>query len=197
MKFSLLVYLLLIQVIACKSKSSDITIKTPTNMVSDSSPTFDKAHPNAKNLMTDSFFFSVIEETAPFGSDDGSDTYASFQDWRKNHLNESLITFLKNHIDSWGYPEFDINEIELEKLRPYLKQDKMSIQYMTGIDQAIVASAFGQLYLEGRIDNDIKDLAIISINRELLPDILKLWGNYENTRRINLNKLLSVLTNVQ
>jgi hypothetical protein len=30
-----------------------------------------KAHPTAKLLMSDSFFFDVIEETAPFGSDDG------------------------------------------------------------------------------------------------------------------------------
>jgi uncharacterized protein YfeS len=161
------------------------------------SPTFDNAHPNAKKLMADSFFFSPIEETAPFGSDDGSDTYASFQDWRKTHPDKSLITFLKNHIDEWGYAKFDIYETDLEKLKPYLKQDEMSIQYMTGIDQAIVASAFGQLYLEGKIDNDIKELAIISINRELLPSILKLWGNYENSRKENLNKLLAVINQVE
>jgi uncharacterized protein YfeS len=190
-------YFLLI-LVACKLKIKDTaTTKTSHIMESNHSPTFDNAHPVAKKLMTDSFFFSPIEETAPFGSDDGSDTYASFQDWRKTHSNESIITFLKEHIDYWGYPKFDIEETDLEKLKPYLKQDEMNIQYMKGIDQAIVASAFGQLYLEGKIDEDIKKLAIISINRELLPGILKLWGNYENTRKENLNKLLSVLNEVK
>lgn len=28
--------------------------------------------------MNDAFFFSPIEETAPFGSDDGADAYAGF-----------------------------------------------------------------------------------------------------------------------
>ena len=193
MKFSFFICFLLI-LTACKPKSSD---KTLLKMDSDYSPTFEKAHSNAKKLMADSFFFSPIEETAPFGSDDGSGTYANFQSWRKTHPQESLIPFLKEQIDEWGYSKFDIRETDLEKLKPYLKQDEMNIQYMTGIDQAIVALAFGQLYLEGKIDTDIKELAIISINRELLPGILQLWGNYETTRKENLNKLLSVLNQVK
>jgi uncharacterized protein YfeS len=160
-------------------------------------PTFDNAHPNAKKFMTDSFFFSPIEETAPFGSDDGSGTYVSFQSWRKINPHQSLITFLKEQIDEWGYNKFDIEETNLEKLKPYLRQDEMNTQYMTGIDQAIVALAFGQLHLEGKMDNDIKNLAILSVNRELLPDILRLWGNYEITRKEKLNRLLSVLNQIK
>jgi uncharacterized protein YfeS len=189
MKFFTLVYLLAI-VVACQSKKNH-------HMDTNIPPTFENAHPNAKKLMSDSFFFNIIEETAPFGSDDGSDTYASFHIWRRTHSHESLTIFLEEHINDWGYPKFDIQEMDLEKLKPYLKEDEMNIQYMTGIDQAIVASAFGQLYLEGKMDNDIKELAIISINRELLPGILRLWGNYENTRTENLNKLLTVLNQVK
>ena len=175
----------------------DTAQKLTQTMSSDYSPTFEKAHPNAKRLMNDSFFFNVIEETAPFGSDDGADTYAGFKDWRKNHASESPIIFLNEQIDYWNYPKFDFYETDFEKLKPYLKQDELRIQLMTGIDQAIVAIAFGQLYLEGTIDNDIKELAKTSIKRELLPEILKLWGDYENTRRTNLNKLLTVLNEVK
>lgn len=175
----------------------DITKETSHIMESSHSPTLEGAHPDAKKLMTDSFFFNVIEETAPFGSDDGSGTYASFHIWRKDHPFESLTTFLEYHLNDWGYPKFDINETDFEKLKTYLKQDEMNIRYMTGIDQAIVATAFGQLYLEGKIDNDIKELAVISINRELLPGILRLWRDYENTRKENLNKLLVVLKQIK
>ncbi|HSV11878.1 MAG TPA: hypothetical protein VLI68_13975, partial [Hanamia sp.] len=35
--------------------------------------TFKSANPKAQALMTDEFYWSPIEETAPFGSDDGSD----------------------------------------------------------------------------------------------------------------------------
>ena len=62
-----------------------------TTMTSDYSPQYEYAHPIAKQLMKDDFFFDVIEETAPFGSDDGADTYAAFKDWRKTNASESTV----------------------------------------------------------------------------------------------------------
>jgi uncharacterized protein YfeS len=85
--------------------------------------------------------------------------YCSFKDWRKNYTSESPINFLNEQIGYWNYPKFDIYETDFEKLKPYLKHDKLNIQFITGIDQAIVAIAFGQLYLEGTINKDIKELA--------------------------------------
>jgi uncharacterized protein YfeS len=32
--------------------------------------------------MNEEFYWSPIEETAPFGNDDGADIYAGFKDWR-------------------------------------------------------------------------------------------------------------------
>ncbi|WP_143307488.1 hypothetical protein [Chitinophaga vietnamensis] len=165
--------------------------------MNDYSPTFEKAHPNAKQLMNDTFFFDVIEETAPFGSDDGADAYAGFKNWRTAHKSESPVQFIHEQIENWGYPKFDIKEISLEKLAPYLKQHDSGIRYMTGIDAAIVATAFGQLYLEGTIESDTKELAKTSIKRELLPEILKLWEEYRETREANLNKLLQALNEVK
>lgn len=124
--------------------------------------------------MNEEFYFSSTDETAPFGNDDGADTYASFKDWRQTHRSNSPKEFLLEQIDIWGYPKFDIYETDIEKLKPYLIADQINNQYMTGIDQSIVAIAFGQLYLEGTIDKDFKMLAKTSINRELLPKILSL-----------------------
>ena len=170
------------------------TVHQLNNDMSDYSPTLENAHPNAKRLMNEEFYFSPIDETAPFGSDDGADTYAGFKDWRQSHKNVSPKEFLLEQIDYWGYPKFDIYETDLEKLRPYLKADEMHIQYMTGIDQAIVAIAFGQLYLEGQIDKDFKELAKTTINRQLIPKILGLWGDaYKKEREEKLRKMLAVL----
>ncbi len=68
---------------------------------------------------------------------------------------------------------------------------------MSGIDAAIVSIAFGQLYLEGTIDNHFKELAQISIERQLIPDILNLWDDtYRATRATQLKKMLAVLDQV-
>ncbi|MEZ2443430.1 hypothetical protein AB6805_17020 [Chitinophaga sp. RCC_12] len=174
------------------------TIKSDIKtMDSDYSPTFEKAHPVAKRLMNDEFYFSVIEGTAPFGSDDGADTYAGFKSWRPAHSSESPIRFLQDQIEDWGYPQFDIKETSFEKLMPYLKENHSGFRAMTGIDAAIVATAFGQLYLEGTIAGDIKDLAKISVKRELLPEILAFWEEDANVRQAKLHKLMKVLEEVE
>lgn len=84
-------------------------------MSTDYSPQYEYAHPIAKRLMKDDFFFDVIEETAPFGSDDGADTYAAFKDWRKINASESTVNFLHEQIDYWGYPKFDIPRFPAKK----------------------------------------------------------------------------------
>jgi uncharacterized protein YfeS len=168
-----------------------------TESMSDYSPIFDRAHPTARRLMNEEFYWSPIEETAPFGSDDGADTFAGFLGWRKSHMRASPSEFLIEQISYWGYPTFDFNETNFDKLKPYLDQSSLGARYMSGIDAAIVAIAFGQLYLEGTIEEEFNSLAKTSIKRQLIPEMLNLWGEtYKATRETQLNKMLSVLNQV-
>lgn len=173
------------------------TTQKQTKFMSDYSPTIAKAHPTAKRLMNEEFYWSPIEETAPFGNDDGADTYAGFVDWRQTHQTDNPIEFLMLQIESWDYPTFDLNETNFEELKPYLKQSDLGSRFMSGIDAAIVAIAFGQLYLEGIVDKALKELAKTSINRQLIPEMLNLWGdNYKATRETQFKKMLAVLNQV-
>lgn len=173
------------------------TSQSQTKNMSDHTPTIEKANPVAKQLMKEEFYWSPIEETAPFGSDDGADTYAGFANWRETHKTVNPKVFLKDQIDSWGYPTFDLNETNFDKLKTYLQQSDLGTRYMSGIDAAIVAVAFGQLYLEGTIDKDFKELAKTSISRELIPEMLNLWGDtYKTIRETQLKKMLAVLNQV-
>ena len=124
------------------STTVDTTHKQ-TKSMSDYSPEIEKAHPNAKRLMNEEFYWSPIEETAPFGSDDGADTYAGFADWRQSHKTDHPKEFLMEQIEYWGYPTFDLNETNIEKLKPYLTQSELGSRFMSGIDAAIVSIAFG------------------------------------------------------
>ncbi len=201
MKLYVLIYIILF-LVACKqqAKNSPYTQaeqqKTVKNM-SDYSPTLDKANPKAKLLMNESFYFDPIDESSPFGNDDGADTYAGFKDWRSTHLNDDPTDFLFDQINEWGYPKFDIYESDINKLTPYLKESDLSSRYMSGIDAAIIAISFGQLYLEGTIHNQFKATAVIAIKRQLIPEILALWGDkYKVEREQKLTKMLGVLYQV-
>jgi len=52
---------------------------------------FKNAHPNAQALMKDDFYWSPIEETAPFGSDDGWEAAYGFREWRYPFLATGTI----------------------------------------------------------------------------------------------------------
>ena len=97
-------------------------------------------------------------------------------------------------IGYWGYPMFDLNEINFDKLEPYLKRSDLGSRLMSGIDAAIISIAFGQLYLEGTIDKEFIETAKTAINRQLIPEMLNLWGEtYKIKRETQLKKMLLTL----
>ena len=86
--------------------------------------TFKSANPKAQALMTDEFYWSPIEETAPFGSDDGSGAAYGFRQWRLLNKTTSPETYLKDLIARWQYPFFDYNEMDTTKIKEYLNYKK-------------------------------------------------------------------------
>ena len=82
--------------------------------------TFKSANPKAQALMTDEFYWSPIEETAPFGSDDGSDAAYGFREWRLSNKTTSPVIYLKDLIARWQYPFFDYNKMDTTKIKEYI-----------------------------------------------------------------------------
>ena len=147
----------------------------------------ENAHPNARKLLTEEFYWSPIEETSPFGNDDGSDSFYEFRDWRQENKNESPATFLQQLLDEWGYPNFDLNQSDIGKI-------DINTRMLTGTDNAIIAVGFGQFVLEGKIDSDIKELTKKAIQRELTPNLVNRYRkDYIETRKELLEKMLLVV----
>lgn len=78
------------------------------------------AHPKAKALFKEEFYWSPIDECAPFGNDDGADSFYGFRQWRSNNRNISPIKFIEAQLASWDYPEFDLYETESGKIEEYI-----------------------------------------------------------------------------
>ena len=93
---------------------------------------FKSAHPKAQALMTEEFYWSPGEETAPFGSDDGWDAAYGFRQWRLTNKTTSPVSYLKETIERWQYPFFDYNEMDTTKINEYINKkanlDEAAIQ---------------------------------------------------------------------
>lgn len=147
---------------------------------------FETAHPKAQKLMTDEFYWNPIEETSPFGNDDGHDAFYGFKEWRESHKTESPIIFLKELIKRWNYPTFDLNEMNEANLKKYISSNSLGKITLTGQDNAIISIGFGQFVLEGKIDEDLKMLTKTALKRELLPSIIGMWETDYQKQRIKL-----------
>ena len=111
--------------IGCSNGQTKNNNATQQNKAMDNSEyTFKSANSKAQALMTDEFYWSPIEETAPFGSDDGSDAAYGFRQWRLLNKTTSPETYLKDLIARWQYPFFDYNEMDTTKIKEYLNYKK-------------------------------------------------------------------------
>jgi len=111
------------------------------------------AHPKAKRLMKDDFFWSPIDEAGPFGSDSGSDAAEGFNQWRKKNQSAAPVQYLNDLLISWGFPLFDWNELDPAKIQEYIQLkaniDDMA-QHIGHLKEALANSP-------AELDNDVTD----------------------------------------
>jgi uncharacterized protein YfeS len=162
---------------------------TETKTMDDFELTPEKAHPKAKALLTEEFYWSPIDETGPFGSDDGSDSFYQFRQWRVDNKKVSPAMFLKELLEEWEFPSFDMDKTDVKELVTKTEAGMIIVQ-----DNAVIAIGFGQFVLEGQIDNDIKDLTKKAIKREMTDELLVHFiSDYRQVRKDQLTRMLAVV----
>jgi len=155
---------------------------------------FLNAHPNAQRLMKDEFFYDITDQLSPFGDDDSWETFMAFQEWLQTNSNRNKMEFIHQQISYWDYPPFDLNTTDFDVINRYLQTSPLHNRFLYGTDEAIIATAFGQLYLEGLIDLNIRNLAITAIKRQTLTEMIAMHSEeFSNKIVIKYSKLLKVL----
>lgn len=157
-------------------------------------PDFNHAHPNAQKLMTDEFLWSPIEESSPFGNDDGSDAIYKFYDWRKSNKTQSPIKFIESLLKEWNYNIYNYSQIDTIEIQKFIDSKNIGNRLYFGIDDIIIATGFGQFIIEGKIDNDLKALTLTALKRQLLPFSIKFVDLDYRTKRIeNIKRMIEII----
>jgi len=186
----------LLLIASCSGQTTDkqVISNADTGPMTDSELSPETAHPRAKQLLSEEFYWSPVEESGPFGSDDGSDAFHGFVHWRQNDQGTSPTVFVEELIADWGYPPFDFNELDEGKLKDYMSSSPIGPRTLTGQDNAIIAVGFGQFVLEGRVDEDMKSMTKTALDRQLLPSMIAMWpGEYQKTRTEQLSQMRAVV----
>ncbi|KEZ01757.1 hypothetical protein GQ57_33575 [Burkholderia sp. MSh2] len=132
-------------------------------------PTCETSHPRFVSLASEYFYYSVIDDFSPFGSDDGHDTLRALEAWYRGVEDDQSITeFLTDHLAGWGLDvPWEKTRDDLEMRRQWLDKDDMHEVYFQSDCRAIVATAFGQLKIVGQINIELLGRAKTAILDQL------------------------------
>jgi uncharacterized protein YfeS len=133
------------------------------------------AHPRARALMTEAFFWDCTDEEAPFGSDEGHDAYYEFRDWRqrnrKKNLTACLWWIMEGKLKKYNEDLCSDEAIERDLEDP--DEAFLADSYdMFTLDATVIATALGQLLDEGRIDVEAKPYVRVAVKRQLHPKVV-------------------------
>ena len=140
----------------------------------------DNAHQKAIELIPEDFFWSCIDELAPYGSDEGDTALAEFRDWRKENPATPTLECLKWVIESVGEMEFaDYNSEMLSrtKIKSQLEDDEFDDQqYIYTLDNSVIATGFAQLVDEGIIEVENKKIIQLAVDRQIIwAELSEVW----------------------
>ena len=152
------------------------------------------SHPVFRKYFLDNFYYDCGDEEAPFGSDEGNDALYELQEAIQKKKKINFFDFPRIIIEKiW---EMDYLTPDLEKTDEELKlQAKLSFNGLLGeqiilqSDQVILAVTFGQAKITGRIDKNLLELALKSLNRiDKLNRLIWNWDKKEPTYYIETMK---------
>lgn len=157
----------------------------------------DHANKRAIELIPEDFFWSCIDELAPFGSDEGDTALAEFRDWRKANNDVATIECLKWTIEGVGEMDFDDYNDSLlsrNKIKKQLEDKGFDDQqYIFTLDISVIATGFGQLVDEGIIEEQNKPIIKIALDRQIIWSELQKDWEHANQYIANLNVLKRAL----
>ncbi|MBV4359720.1 hypothetical protein [Pinibacter aurantiacus] len=132
----------------------------------------ENSHPRAIELIPEEFFWSCIDELAPFGSDEGDTALAEYRRWRQSFPQTPTIECLKWVIEGVGEMSIeDYNQSLLEKnlIKSQLKDGEFDDQqYIYTLDISVIATGFAQLVDEGVIEPQNKPIIQLAIDRQII-----------------------------
>ena len=127
------------------------------------------AHPRARKLFSEDFFWDAIDDHAPWGSDEGADALAFFgQAHSQNGTPPNPLEFTQEYVaENWS------------KQRPADNLEHVQIETFSAAHLAVIAIVLGMYLIHGYVPSDLKAFGLEAIERELQPNCLAQFGEPE------------------
>lgn len=154
-------------------------------------------HERAIKIADYEFFWDCVDELAPFGSDESYMAFAELCDWREDYPDADIIECYKWILSCWGLEleEYDESIIENENIVKIIKDLDFEEELLM-LDLTIIATGFGQLILEGKIDNDVKNIIHLALLRQMNHNVLDAFLGSNESWKYDRYKYLQILLTI-
>lgn len=144
------------------------------------------------------FFWDATDDLAPFGCEEAYIAFCEISDWIAENPNTPIIECFIWILESWDLDLEDFNDeiIDSENIMKII-QDMDFYEELMSLDYTIIATGFGQLILQGKIDESVKNIIQLSILRQMNSHVLDTFlgtnEQFKYERYMYLQKLLEIL----
>ena len=155
-------------------------------------------HPRAIHLANYEFFWNILDELGPFGTEEAYLAFCELCDWLIDNPKTPIIECFRWILASWDIEleDFDDRIIENENILKMIYDLDFHEELMM-LDFTIISTGFGQLILQGKIDADVKNIVQLSILRQMNSYVLDAYLGFNEQwkyeRYLYLQKLLDIL----
>ena len=148
------------------------------------------AHPKALEALTEAFFWDANDLGSPLGGDTGRDVLEALRDAVESTPRVRPVTVLDEILARWEVANDSWDVVSEAEVQAIGEDDEFSLLTR---DEAILALAFAQIVVEGRIDAEVRRRALLAVTRQNLPALLHGWGERRLERALRLEKMRQIL----
>ncbi|MEO5728963.1 MAG: hypothetical protein ABI134_14930 [Byssovorax sp.] len=150
----------------------------------------EEAHPKAREALTDAFFWDTEDAGSPLGGDTGRDVLEALHAAREEDPRGSTIAVLDEILARWEVANDSWDVVSEREVQIIGEDDEFSLLTR---DEAILALAFAQLVVEGRVDAEVRRRALLALTRQTLPALLHGWGDKRLERALRVERMREIL----
>jgi len=130
-------------------------------------PSRDTSHPEFVRVCEDELFYDCTDDFAPFGNDDGADALSALEDWYRDGAKGTVRAFIDDKLEEWGMAIPDLEATDRVTVNGWLEDKKLATALQT-TDNVVIAVAFGEAKITGRLDGGVAALARAALHREAM-----------------------------
>jgi uncharacterized protein YfeS len=152
--------------------------------------TREDAHPKAVEALTEAFFWDAKDLGSPLGGDTGRDVLEALRDAREADPRGRVVTVLDEILARWEVANDSWDVVSEAEVQAIGEDDEFSLLTR---DEAILALAFAQIVVEGKIESEVRRRALLALTRQALPALLHGWGDRRLERALRVERMREIL----